>query len=560
LKGLSLKLGNLHFSTLESEAEELMVLWIAGHFRDEFGRKIKVAFVRRQSQTVFVKDLPFGTAVTLIPGNCIKKGRLLQLDRLEVLRGIRIPSLADGAEVDASQAIPRSLYDFHGHRGWGQKLLRYEVGGWTYLIPTFELIRGLFLRSRALSYALMEPAGLQQLAITPMPDHFIELLIDFTMLMPFKSITPALVREWAWIACTPEVRPSWDSVLLKSQGQSHFSFDPPKISAKFDAKVVTRGNLVLILRMTTLSERRLPCETLKYAHPSITRTAGSLPFQDNSDGASAEVSSGLDINEPAISGATSSRKDVHQDTIELFYEAGGFVKFVPVKASPFFLVAVDEGSTDGTDPIDEAPASGPKTDGNTDDSREQIVRYKRQPRGLSAEMEGGLAKPLEFKLLEQAPLDAAGECAYLVRAIELMTERIVNLTISIGVCFLRDGRKISRVGDNRRGCMVALLQRKGRHPLVLIDVDHASLEGLSALVLRFHKMAELSTIEEAIQHQLSELVRYGHRWNPNAENLSPETYSAERLPRLMRTRGRPVTSSYVTIWAEELIDRLFERY
>jgi hypothetical protein len=171
-------------------------------------------------------------------------------------------------------------------------------------------------------------------------------------------------------------------------------------------------------------------------------------------------------------------------------------------------------------------------------------------------MEGGLAKPLEFKLLEQAPLDAAGECAYLVRAIELMTERIVNLTISIGVCFLRDGRKISRVGDNRRGCMVALLQRKGRHPLVLIDVDHASLEGLSALVLRFHKMAELSTIEEAIQHQLSELVRYGHRWNPNAENLSPETYSAERLPRLMRTRGRPVTSSYVTIWAEELIDRL----
>jgi hypothetical protein len=552
-----LKIGNLSFSALQSETEELTVLWVGGHFRDQSGHYIKFAFLRRESQTVFVKSLPFAAGVVLMPGSCIKGGRLLQLDRLEVLRGIRIPDLSQGVELDAAEAIPRGLYDFHGHRGWGQKVLRYDVGGWTYLIPTFELIRGLFLRSKALAYALLEPAGLEQLAITPMPNQFFELLIEFTERMPIRSLTNALVREWAWIACSPAVRRSWDSVMMKSRGHSYFAFDAPQIPARFDAKVVTRGQLVLVLRMTTLTERTLPCEQLKFAHPSITQSGGGLPLQEGKEGASVNVAGGLNVHEPEISNARSSRQDLHQGTAGLMYDAGGFDKFVPVRQCPFLEIVEDDSSVENSDTAADRSVTVPKTDRKIDDPAEQIVRYKRLQRGLGAEMEGGLAKPLEFKLLEQAPLDAAGQCAHLVRAIELMTERVSNLTISIGVCFLRDGRKISRVGDNRRGCMVALLQREGRHPIALIDVDHAALEGLSALVLRFYKETDLLTIEEAIQHQLSELVRFGHRWNPDAENLSPDAYSAERLPRLMRTRGRQVTSSYVTIWAEELIDRLF---
>jgi hypothetical protein len=147
--------------------------------------------------------LPIGLLPLLSPGQAFIAGDLATKPANGTISTVRVPDLAAGTEIDAKE-IPLSLYSFERHQGWGQKLLRYSVGGRDYLIPTIELVRYLFLHNKTLANALMVPSGLMALATPVQPGFQATVMLEFTQQMPRRCLTVPFIREFAWLAVHPD--------------------------------------------------------------------------------------------------------------------------------------------------------------------------------------------------------------------------------------------------------------------------------------------------------------------------------------------------------------------
>ena len=252
------------------EPEDLEILWLAGHYQHpKLGRQIRV--VTRSDPSGNIDDrrvLPIGLLPLLKPGRVFSRGTIRDLPGNGTPMSAHIPNLAGGEDLDAADCVSMSLYPFGGHRGWGQRVLRYFVDGKILLIPTFELIRALFLHNKALARAILQPAGLINLATPVEPGFHEKLQIDFTWGMPRRSLNRDIVREFAWIKADPAARTAWDSVLDLSRGSHYVSIKPPPLDTRIDFRGVRWKTAHLVLEITGISGRSLPCNYLSYSHPA----------------------------------------------------------------------------------------------------------------------------------------------------------------------------------------------------------------------------------------------------------------------------------------------------
>lgn len=145
--------------------------------------------------------------------------------------------MASGEDLDAASCISQPLYPFGGHRGWRQRVLRYFADGKILLIPTFELIRALFLHNKALVRAILQPAGLINLATPVEPGFHDKLQIDFTwgielfLYQEMKQMVRDTYDIWAEVLQerANETRPKDKK---KVNGQMELNFLPPSSARK----------------------------------------------------------------------------------------------------------------------------------------------------------------------------------------------------------------------------------------------------------------------------------------------------------------------------------------
>jgi len=251
--------------------------WLTGLLREGDQLKIRAQFLNHGDGTTFLQNLPFGMLPFLMPGMVVSKGEV----RTERRTGKRVktllPDLAAHEEIDVMEGLARSHYDLGGRKGGGQRLLRYQAKGRTILIPTFELIRLLFMHSKALANSLLIPSGLMELAVTPAPGLYPDIDIDFTGAVPHRAVSPEFVKEFAWLAVHPDGRRAWDSVLKLSAGKPYLTLVPPPLrNCHLTCRGVVWNNRLLVLEILSLSGRRLPAGEIRWTHPSeILRTDGS---------------------------------------------------------------------------------------------------------------------------------------------------------------------------------------------------------------------------------------------------------------------------------------------
>jgi len=107
--------------------EELELLWLTGLYgKPHSPWKVSIATRGVASGRIQVWRLPIGLLPLLTPGRCFSGGDLLDTALTGTVGTVRIPDLAAGREVGAS-TIPKPLYSFGGHWGWGQRLLHYAL-------------------------------------------------------------------------------------------------------------------------------------------------------------------------------------------------------------------------------------------------------------------------------------------------------------------------------------------------------------------------------------------------------------------------------------------------
>lgn len=460
----------------EEEPEDLELRWLGGFRNDtSLGWHVHVVSRRRQARTLRFDWVPIGLLPLLTPGRVVSRGEVLATVATGVPQKFDIPDLSKGFEEDSSN-VPPSLYFFDRHWGWKQRVLRYHVGNEVCLIPTIELVRHLFLLNKRLAWAIMDPAGLSNLAVPIMPGIYPDLRIDFTEHLPLKCLGKLEAQEFAWLAVHPDGRHCWDSVRRHSLHRPYVSLEPPPINAHIDFRGVKSGNHYLILEIEKLFGRTLPCDKLTYSHPADRR----LVHDGSAEDAGRSHRSTRKESEPDTGGGTpeidpriGSRRNQHQKALPLVERFSTFDRDIPVDRVKVPKVVAARAAPAQS-------ASGDATRRRTASTAPVRFLASLTPEAL----QGGLP-PLEFKHLEHAEDIYAGETAWLAAVVRRISILRPHIQISMSHCFLKKGREFCETGRHRRACLIALFQFPDRPPTVLLDVDHAGLRGLSAMMLRY---------------------------------------------------------------------------
>lgn len=535
--------------------EDLEILWLAGVFRSErLGWQVRVMARGLSSGKIYEQPLPIGILPLLTPGQSVSGGQLMTAAATGLLSSVQIPNLAEGEEVDAADSIPRSLYSFHGHRGWGQRLLRYRVGWKTYLIPTIELVRFLFLHNKTLARAIMQPAGLLALAVPKQPGFHQELHLDFTWHMPRRSLDTNFVKEFAWLAVHPEGRRSWDSVLERSRGNRYVTLAPPRLACEIVFRGVQWRSAWLVLEISGISGRYLPCEQLTFSHPTerCIRLDGAEPGSRHGVlRRSRSEPKERKVWEHEVQADVGSRRDGRQKALPLLNRLSSFENDVPVRKVRLAVAPAraSEAATarDGAELM--AHESGP--DGN-------VVGCPRT-RVIASVGDEAIDKglpPVEFQLLESADWAHAGETEWLVAAVRMIAEEFPDIQVSMSLCFLKRGRAFSMINRDRRTCLVAVF-RLGDLQAVLVDVNHAGIRGLAGLMLRYTRACSLLETEKHLQTVLDALVDCSGKWDAKAEEKLPDFVTCRRLPKVLRRQGKRSKEEYLRVWVERLVERMW---
>jgi len=533
-----------------SEPEELEILWLAGLYRTaKLGWQVRVWTKGRSTGAVVQKDLPIGLLPMLAPGRVVSKGQIMTLPATGVPMSASIPNLGEGEELDANDCITRGLYSFGGHRGWKQRVLQYKIGGRTLLIPTIELVRFLFLHNKALARAIMQPAGLLNLALPVEPGFHKELQMDFTWGIPRRALSRNEVKEFAWLAVDPAGRRAWDSVRERSN-QRFVSFEPPPLASRLEFRGVEWYSHRLVLEIKSMSGRTLPCETLRYSHPAerAVRVDGRLPGtrqvvvrHSRKDGA--RRPQGEEVDPTA-----QSRRDKRQRALPVIEKISAFENDVPVQKVKEPKVIIGK-------PIP-IPCPDLVDAGGTPRVRQPMVRRPREVVSVGPEgLKGGLP-PIEFQLLKAAGWECAGETDWLASVVRRIAAENPDLSVSMSLCYLNGEREISRTSRDRRACLVAMFRGVDLAPVVLLDVDHAGITALAGMMLRYRMERPQVEIEGHIQNLLDAMVARSGKWDKGAETMLPEYVRIRRLPRVLRHQGKRSTAEMLNQWTDRLVMRV----
>lgn len=530
------------------EPEDLEILWLAGLYRTaKLGWQVRVWTKGKSPEPVVQKDLPIGLLPMLAPGRVASGGQITTLPATGIPMSATIPNLADGEELDANDCIRRGLYSFGGHRGWKQRVLRYVIGGRTLLIPTMELIRFLFLHNKALARAIMQPAGLLNLALPVEPSFHKELQIDFTWSIPRRALSRNVVKEFAWLAVDPAGRRAWDSVR-ECSNQRFVSLEPPPLATRIEFRGVEWFSDRLVLEIKSMSGRTLPCETLRYSHPAIraVRVDGRLPGTRQAVLRRSRQDEARRFQGEEVDPTAQSRRDKRQRALRVNEKISAFENDVPVEKVREPKVIIGKPiSVAGPDAADAGRA--PRVRQLT--VRRQVVSVG--PEGLK----GGLP-PIEFQLLKAAGWECAGETDWLASVVRRIAAENPDLSVSMSLCYLNGEREISTTSRDRRACLVAMFRGVDLLPVVLMDVDHAGITALAGMMLRYRMECPQIEIEKHIQMLLDAMVARSGKWDKGAEADLPDYVRTRRLPRILRSQGKRSTAVMINQWTDRLVERV----
>lgn len=531
---------------------DLELRWINGlHYFGEKGLRIVAQFFDHLKRETILKDFPIGTMPFLVPGLVVSRGEVQAVRNTGKQCRLTLPDLSDAEEIDVMDAITRIHYDLDGHRGGKQRILRYHVGDTPFLIPTFEYIRFMFLHSRGLAEALLQPSGLLNYAVTPNPGLYTEIQIDFTEQMPHKVITPEFVREFAWLSVHPDGRRAWDSVRLRSQGKRFLSFDPPGLrESHFVFRGVEWDRRWLVLEILSISGRVLPAETIFWTHPSEREriVAGSASEYKHPEVEAFGEIRPRHVRECVVDSDVESRKNRNQDAILLGGKRGCFDN----NASVVKLLRPRKSSGPGGTGQGQVTTRKPRSDAGqmvNPNLPPEVVRQAVSVGDLA--LAGGLP-PVDFILLEKAEEDHIGELNLLDEVLRRIEAVHSDLTLTRHLVFLKRGKAISFCGSRRRACLVAVFTSSRRPPRVLLDVDHGKLNGLAGLLLRYDADCPIVEMGRHIKLILDAVVdNHGH-WKRLVEKQLPEFVTVKRLPKLLRMTDRYADEDYVGKWMRKI--------
>jgi hypothetical protein len=540
--------------SLEHYPHDIELIWLSGYYHDSIkGYTLKLRFRDTITGEAFAEELPFSLLPILMPGFVVSQGVVQDARRTGQQQQVILDSLAEAEEVGVMDVVSRRLYDMTGHRGGEQRILRYRSGYRTILIPTIELIRFLYLHDRVLAEALLEPAGLVELAVTPPPGHYGGIEIDFTEKLPRKVLTPEFIREFSWLAVHPDGRRTWDSVQRRSLGKRFLSLAPPPVR---DCRLVFRGvghgGTWLVLEITSLSGRTLPAKAINWAHPSECErnrvVGGDGPGKARSNGPHGE-SRPIHEREHMIENGKGQREGVNQDVMPLGGRRGCFANEAelnkilrPRRVFNFEGEIQRKTRSDAGQPID--PDLPPK-----------IIR-KTVSVEAPAPSEG--LPPVDFNMLDEAGLDDIGDLSLLKQVLLRIEKACPDLTLTIRVVFLKPGKAISSCGLKRRTCLIGLFTSRLRPPMIVLDVDHTGLTGgLAGLLLHYDRPYPMKDVARHLEMLLTALIdRYGH-WDNETEKRLPTGVTVRRMPKLVRMKERASDDQYIQVWAEKIINLLF---
>lgn len=533
---------------------DLTLRWLNGVTKTSDGALQVGVLLRQDNGETFVQRLPFRMLPFLTPGLVVSQGEVLTTRRGGKSGWAVIPDLSRPDVLPVLKAFTRSHYNLGGHLGGEHRILRYQSGDWKILIPTMELIRFLFLHGKVMADAILQPMGLTNLAITPAPGLYSEILIEFQSSMPRALMRPEFVQEFAWAAVHPDGRKAWDSVRRLSQGQRSMTLEPPPLrNCRIEFRGIAQNKTWLVLEITALSGRNLPAAEIAVTHPSE-RERSSDPFGSSRGkepaSESQEPARPVHVRDHIIQDEAKSQEDVNQAIILLGGKRGVFTATARVAKilSPHCRRQAPANA-------DDQKAIPRKTRSDAGHPVDPTLPPKVVTRpvsiGESANVDG--LPPIEVSMLEPADWSAVGDLGLLVKVLQKLEKSKPDLTLTVSLVFLKPGLPVSYVPHGRRACLVAAFISSDRPPCVLLDVDHNNLAGgLSGLILRYTQSCPLADMERHVKQLLDHMVdRYG-RWDNEAESTLPNWVTVERLPKLLRKTKRENDDKYVKRWQKKL--------
>lgn len=121
--------------------------------------------------------LPIGLLPLLAPGRCFCGG----VPTRTIIRGeitnFTIENVGDGEEV-TSDLVPPEIFPAAGRRTGVQRLIRYRAEDLEILVPTFELVRYLFVHNKTMANALTRPGGVMELFRAERPGLYERLFVS----------------------------------------------------------------------------------------------------------------------------------------------------------------------------------------------------------------------------------------------------------------------------------------------------------------------------------------------------------------------------------------------
>lgn len=528
---------------------DLTLRWLNGIATGSDKRMLVTAlFLRDNGETVF-RRLPFGMLPFLMPGFVVSRGEILITRRGGKQGRAMIPDLSAPEIVTVLDSVTRSHYDLGGHTGGSHRILRYQSGDWAILIPEMELIRFLFLHGKVLANAILQPMGLLQLAITPVPGFYGEILIEFQAGMPRALTRSDFVKEFSWLAVHPDGRKAWDSVLRLSQGQQSLMVAPPPLKkCRISFRGVARNNVWLVLEILALSGRTLPASTLNWTHPSERERGEDAKEEDGkgSEGDNAGEDRPSQVREELIDDQAESQQDVNQAVILLGGKRGEFE--TPARVNKVLSPSrTRSGSPDSADHRSTSRKKRSNDDRQVDPILTPVIVTEPVSIGETG-IAGGLP-PVEVYVLEPLDWDAVGDLAILVKVLRQVEKLQSDVTLTVSLVALKAGfGAISRHGP--RACLVAVFTSPVRFPCVILDVDHNNLSGgLSGLLLRYRQEIVLAEMERQVKVLLDRMVDLLGRWDEKAEQALSSYATVKRLPKLARMSKRESDENYIKKWA-----------
>lgn len=535
---------------------DLELLWLNGlHNHPQKGRRIKAQFFNHANGLMVFEDLPFGMLPILMPGLVVSRGEVQIARKSGKQFQLTVPDLSVADDWDVMETVHRSLYSLGGHKGGSQRVLRYGAGGKTILIPAAELIRFLFLHSRMLADALLQPSGLMDLALTSPPDIYSDIQIDFTERMPRKLLTPEFLREFSWLYVHPDGRRAWDSVRRRSFAKRFLTFDPPPLlKCELEFRGAYWNRSWLVLEILSLSGRTLPARTIRWTHPSDCERTGEGPTggSDRPDVHGPTGNRPQHEREYVVDGDEDGQQNRNQDTVLLGGKRGCFDN----KAEVVKVLRPPRSTNSG------AAAEGTSQSRKLRSDAGQLVDPDLPPVTIRQSasigdpaMIGGLP-PVEFATLEPAEWDHLGDLGLLNDVLLRIEAGHPDLTLTRQLVFLKRGKAISFCSQRRRACLMAVYTSLTRPPRVLLDVDHTGLNGLAGLLLRYEVACPLVDVSAHVKLLLGAMVDNQGHWDGLAGTRLPEYVTMQRLPKLLRITERAGDEGYVGAWVKRLISLL----